>query len=86
MAVALYGLAWRGSSSPTRLILVGGGLSAVATALTTFMITFGDIYQVSQALVWLTGSVYGRSWEQVFTLLPWLAVFMPIALLRFRHL
>jgi iron complex transport system permease protein len=50
------------------------------------MITFGDIYQVSQALVWLTGSVYGRSWEQVFSLLPWLAVFMPIALLRFRHL
>ncbi len=86
VAVALYGLAWRGSSSPTRLILIGVGLSAVATALTTFMITFGDIYQVSQALVWLTGSVYGRSWEQVLILLPWLAVFMPVALLRFRHL
>jgi len=86
VAVLLYLLAWRGSSSPTRLVLIGVGLSAVATALTTFMITFGDIYQVSQALVWLTGSVYGRSWEQVLTLLPWLAVFMPLALLRFRHL
>jgi iron complex transport system permease protein len=86
VAVALYGLAWRGSSSPTRLILIGVGLSAVATALTTFMITFGEIEQVSQALVWLTGSVYGRSWEQVFTLLPWLAAFMPLAFLRFRHL
>lgn len=58
----------------------------MATALTTFMITFGDIYQVSQALVWLTGSVYGRSWEQILILLPWLAVFLPLALLRFRHL
>lgn len=86
VAVALYLLAWRGSSSPTRLILIGVGLSAVATALTTFMITFGEIYQVTQALVWLTGSVYGRSWEQIFTLLPWLIVFMPLALLRFRHL
>jgi len=86
VAVLLYLLAWRGSSSPTRLVLIGVGLSAVATALTTFMITFGDIYQVSQALVWLTGSVYGRSWERVLTLLPWLAVFMPLALLRFRHL
>ncbi|MBA3585806.1 MAG: iron ABC transporter permease [Gemmatimonadetes bacterium] len=86
VAVLLYLLAWRGSSSPTRLVLIGVGLSAVATALTTFMITFGDIYQVSQALVWLTGSAYGRSWEQVLTLLPWLAVFMPLALLRFRHL
>ena len=86
VATLLYVLAWRGSSSPTRLILVGVGLSAVATALTTFMITFGEIDQVSQALVWLTGSVYGRSWEQVFTLLPWLAVFLPLAFLRFRHL
>ncbi len=86
VAVTLYVLAWRGSSSPTRLILIGVGLSAVATALTTFMITFGEIYQVSQALVWLTGSVYGRSWEQIFILLPWLVVFMPLAFLRFRHL
>jgi len=86
VAVALYLLAWRGSSSPTRLILIGVGLSALATALTTFMITFGDIYQVGQALIWLTGSVYGCSWEQIFTLLPWFAVFMSIALLRFRHL
>jgi iron complex transport system permease protein len=86
VAVALYLLAWRGSSSPVRLILIGVGLSAVATALTTFMITFGEIYQVSQALVWLTGSVYGRSWDEVLMLLPWLAVFLPLALLRFRHL
>jgi len=86
VAVALYLLAWRGSSSPTRLILIGVGLSAVATALTTFMITFGEIEQVSQALVWLTGSVYGRSWEEVLMLLPWLVVFMPLAFLRTRHL
>jgi iron complex transport system permease protein len=86
VAVALYLLAWRGSSSPTRLILIGVGLSAAGVAMTTFMITFGEIYQVSQALVWLTGSVYGRSWEEVFALLPWLVVFMPLALLRFRHL
>jgi iron complex transport system permease protein len=86
VAALLYVLAWRGNSSPMRLILIGVGLSAVATALTTFMITFGDIYQVSQALVWLTGSVYGRSWEQIWSLLPWLAVCMPLAFLSSRHL
>lgn len=86
VAVLLYVLAWRGSSSPMRLILIGVGISAVATALTTVMITYGDIYQVSQALVWLTGSVYGRTWEQIWPLLPWLLVFMPLALLRARHL
>lgn len=86
VALLLYALAWRGSSSPTRLVLIGVGLSSVATALTLFMITFGEIYQASQALVWLTGSVYGRSWEQVVTLLPWLMVFLPLAFFRFRHL
>lgn len=86
VAALLYALAWRGSSSPMRLVLIGVGLSAIATAATTFMITFGEIEQVSQALVWLTGSVYGRSWEEIFVLLPWLAVFLPLAFLRFRHL
>jgi iron complex transport system permease protein len=86
VALLLYALAWRGHASPIRLILIGVGLSAVATALTTLMITYGDIYQVSQALVWLTGSVYGRSWEQIWVLLPWLIVFLPLAFLRSRQL
>lgn len=86
VAVLLYALAWKGHSSPIRLILIGIGLSAVASALTTVMIVFGDIFQVSKALIWLTGSVYGRSWEHVWTLLPWLAVFVPLSLLYSRHL
>lgn len=86
VALFLYALAWRGSSSPARLILIGVGLNAVAVALTTVMVTFGEIQQVSQALVWLTGSVYGRSWEDVFLILPWVALFLPLALLRSRHL
>ncbi|QIN79660.1 iron chelate uptake ABC transporter family permease subunit [Rubrobacter marinus] len=82
VAALLYAIAWRGDGSPVRLILVGVGLSAVAVSLTTLVITFGEIRQVSQALVWLTGSVYGRSWEQAWSLLPWLAVFVPLALAR----
>jgi iron complex transport system permease protein len=85
-AILLYLLAWRGNSSPIRLILIGIGLTAIASSLTTVMITFGDIHQVSQALIWLTGSVYGRSWEHVLTLLPWLVVFLPLALIGYRHL
>lgn len=86
VAGLLYLLAWKGDSSPIRLILIGIGLGAIATAFTTLMITFGEIYEVSQALVWLTGSVYGRSWEQVWPFLPWLVVFVPLALLYSRHL
>lgn len=86
VAGLLYVIAWRGNSSPFRLILIGIGLGAIAGAATTFMITFGDIYEVSQALVWLTGSVYGRSWDQVASFLPWLIVFVPLTLLLSRHL
>ncbi|MGF1938054.1 MAG: FecCD family ABC transporter permease [Nostoc sp. ChiQUE02] len=86
MAILIYSLAWNNGSSPILLILMGIGLSAIASAITSLMITFGEIYDVSNALVWLAGSVYGRTWEQVFTLLPWLIVFVPMALTLARHL
>jgi iron complex transport system permease protein len=67
---------WKNGSSPVLFILIGIGLSVIASAFTSLMITFGDIYSVSDALVWLAGSVYGRTWEQVFSFLPsWLIVF-----------
>lgn len=86
MAILIYSLAWNNGSSPILLILMGVGLSAIASAITSLMITFGEIYDVSNALVWLAGSVYGRTWEQVFSLLPWLIVFVPMALTLARHL
>ncbi|MGJ5676036.1 MAG: FecCD family ABC transporter permease [Nostochopsis sp.] len=86
MAILIYLLAWNKGSSPILLILMGIGLSAIANAITNLMITFGDIYDVSAALVWLAGSVYGRTSEQVFSLLPWLVIFVPVALTLARHL
>lgn len=86
IAALIYGLAWNGGSSPTLLILLGIGLSAIASAFTSLMITFGSIYDVSQALVWLAGSVYGRSWEQLFSLLPWMVLGVPVSLSLSRHL
>jgi iron complex transport system permease protein len=85
-AVLIYTLAWQGGSSPILLILMGVGLSAVAGAITSLLITFGSIYDVSQALVWLAGSVYGRTWEQFFSFLPWILLGTPMALSWSRHL
>jgi iron complex transport system permease protein len=86
IAILIYSLAWNNGSSPILLILIGVGLSAIATALTSLLITFGQISDVSSALVWLAGSVYGRTWEQVLSLLPWLIIFVPLALVNSRHL
>lgn len=85
-AAVVYLLAWRGGSSPVRLILVGIGVSALATALTTYLTVLGDVTDVQRALLWLTGSVYGRDWEHVRSLGLWLLVLAPAALLGSRAL
>jgi iron complex transport system permease protein len=81
VALFIYLLAWDKGSSPIRLILVGVGIAAVLGAVTTLLVTFGEINSVSQALVWLAGSVYGRTWEHVSSMLPWLIVFLPLSLM-----
>lgn len=81
VALLIYALAWSGGHTPLRLILIGIGLGAIASAATTILITFGEITQVTRALVWLVGSVYGRGWGELWALLPWLLVLMPFALL-----
>jgi len=86
VALLIYVLAWKGGDSPIRLILVGIGLGSVIGALTTLIMTFGEINQVQRALIWLTGSVYGRSWDDIGALLPWLIIFIPLALVLARHL
>lgn len=86
VALLIYLLAWQGGDSPLRLILVGIGLGAVAGAMTTLLITFGDVYDVQRALVWLTGSVYARSWDEFWSLLPWVAVFAPLTFFLARDL
>lgn len=86
MSVLIYSLAWQGGSSPILLILLGVGLSAIAGAFTSLLMTFGAIEDVSQALVWLAGSVYGRTWEQFFAFLSWVGIGVPVALSLSRHL
>ena len=81
-AFLIYILAWKnGGSTPLRLILIGVAIASVVGALTNILLVFGNINQVQQAYVWLTGSVYGRNWGHVHTLVGWLVVLLPIAFL-----
>jgi iron complex transport system permease protein len=87
VAAAIYLFAWRnGSSTPIRLILIGIALESLIGAVTTVMLVFGNINDVQQAYVWLTGSVYGRNWEHVYSLGAWLIVLLPVAFLLARPL
>jgi iron complex transport system permease protein len=79
VALANYLFAWRrGGSTPIRLVLIGIGLSALVGALITAMLLFGRVTDVQQAYVWLTGSVYARTWEHVRTLGVALVVLLPL--------
>lgn len=91
VALLLYLFAWRtgpstGGDSPIRLILVGIGLSAALGAFTSFAMTFGDLWYVQRAMMWLTGSVYATSWDDVYRVLPWLVICLPAALYGARDL
>ncbi len=64
-ATSIYLLAWKQGMSPYRLVLVGIGVAAVLTSVTQYLLTRAEIYEAQRAVVWLTGSLNGRSWDHV---------------------
>ncbi|RIE04577.1 iron ABC transporter permease [Cohnella faecalis] len=86
VTVALYSLAWKRGVTPLRLVLVGVGLSAILSGITTMMVLFNPRNEADQAYVWLTGSVYGANWENVLTILPWTVILLPLAFAYARHI
>ncbi|WP_370247092.1 FecCD family ABC transporter permease [Nocardioides sp.] len=85
-AVAIYLLAWRRGVASARLILVGIGVSAVLSAVTSYLLTRAEIYEAQQATVWLTGSLNARGWDHVRPVGLALLVLVPTALVLTRHL
>jgi len=75
----LYVLAWKKGITPFRLVLVGIGINAAATALTTLLLVTSPMHLTGKAYLWLTGSVYGSNWGHVQVLALWLLVLLPLA-------
>ncbi|MEL7982196.1 iron ABC transporter permease [Vreelandella titanicae] len=84
-ALLVVSLAWKNGISPSRMVLVGIGLAAAMGAGTTLLIVISDDSAAMTAYVWLTGSLYAAQWDDVWGLLPWLVVAVPISLLFARH-
>lgn len=80
----VYALTWRRGITGNRLVLVGIGVNAIMAALTTFLIVRFPIERVAPAVLWQTGTLYGRSWQHVtwigiglLALLPAAGALMP---------
>lgn len=74
----VFVLAWRRALNPSVLILLGIAVSAIGSAGIQAMIVKASLWN-STSFIWLTGSTYGRSWEQFNSLLVFLIVLVPIA-------
>ncbi len=84
--MAIYLLAWKRGVHGYRLVLVGIGVSAIVTAINGYLLTKSDLVDAARALVWMTGSLNGRDWDQVWPLLGLCAVLVPLVLANARGL
>jgi ABC-type Fe3+-siderophore transport system permease subunit len=82
----VYGLAWRHGLDADRLVLIGIGVWYATVSLSTFLLVRSNPWDTPRIYTWLSGSTYGRSWEQVLPVACALLVALPLALMLRREL
>lgn len=73
------------TSQPMKLALTGVALSACWASLTDYLM-LSRPQDVNSALLWLTGSLWGRDWSFVKIAVPLLMLFLPLSLVFCRDL
>ena len=73
------------TSQPMKLALTGVALSACWASLTDYLM-LSRPQDVNSALLWLTGSLWGRDWSFVKIAAPLLMLFLPLSLRFCRDL
>lgn len=73
------------TSQPMKLALTGVALSACWASLTDWLM-LSRAQDVNSALLWLTGSLWGRDWSFVKIAVPLLLLFLPLSLVFCRDL
>ncbi|MFF1879789.1 iron ABC transporter permease [Leifsonia sp. NPDC058230] len=85
-AAVVFGLAARRGLEQNRLVLIGVGVSAGASSIVSLLIVLTDPYNGAKALVWLSGSTYGRTFPQVLPVLVVLVCALPVLAVMSRQL
>ncbi|MFD9909080.1 FecCD family ABC transporter permease [Streptomyces sp. NPDC059063] len=83
---AMYLLAWKRGVHGYRLVLVGIGVNAFAVAMNGYLLTKADFVDAARAVVWMTGSLNGRDWDQVWPLFWLCVVLLPLVVAHARPL
>lgn len=87
LAFALvYLLSWRGGLNADRFLLIGIGVSYFTVSLTTFFLLRSNPWDTPKIYTWLSGTTYGRVWEQVIPLAIVLVIAVPFVVMSRREL
>ncbi|MGW7416076.1 FecCD family ABC transporter permease [Streptomyces sp. NPDC054863] len=78
--VLVYLLAWKRGVHGYRLVLVGIGAAAMLTAVMQYLLTKASLMDATRAVLWITGTLDGRGWEQVVPLAVACLVLIPLVL------
>ncbi|CAM3653166.1 iron ABC transporter permease [Cohnella lubricantis] len=71
---------------PTRLVLIGIGVATSLSGLMFVIMSSAEREKVDFISKWLAGSIWGTDWPSVLSVLPWLIVLIPFALMRSNSL
>lgn len=70
---------------PIKMAIIGVALSALWVAISHYLMLTNPV-EINTAMLWLTGSLWGRSWAYVNVVLPWLLVLLPLPFIFCRDL
>ncbi|MCP2331629.1 FecCD family ABC transporter permease [Actinoalloteichus caeruleus] len=78
-ALTVYLLAHRGGASGARIVLVGIGVAAILASVNSYLLIRAELDDAHRAAVWLTGSLNGRTWDQVAIVAVAAVLLVPVA-------
>ena len=70
---------------PIKMAIIGVALSALWAAISHYLMLTNPV-EINTAMLWLTGSLWGRSWSYLNVVLPWLVVLLPLQFIFCRDL
>ena len=70
---------------PIKMAIIGVALSALWAAISHYLMLTNPV-EINTAMLWLTGSLWGRSWSYLSVVLPWLVVLLPLPFIFCRDL
>jgi iron complex transport system permease protein len=82
-AFFIYLFAWKNGRLDTqRLILCGLAISSGLSAVSLFITLKMNSKDFEMAAVWVNGSIWNENWRNIFSMLPWFIILLPIILVK----